>query len=317
MDDQSGDPPADDEQNGTTQVLVGDEWRIVSALTPSDATSVWHYTDAAGLIGILSSHTIWASSTLALNDTSEVRHGLSVVSDAWREHSRTGVSDAKAAAFDGISARAQARLATEFFVLSTTRNSDSLNQWQGYAGVQGYAIELKVDSTLSYLLNGDDNPPFTIAGTGWLDVIYDDGKKSASAHELLDLLLDMVPEPGQPRFEHFLHDAAGMIASLAVQLKDAAFSGEEEVRFVYPKPSHLRERFRHGRRGVLPYISLASAEESASYAESSSVPLPILGVVCGPSGLPEDPQLEAIVKRLQRTQGYVERVSFSKVPYRF
>ena len=47
--------------------------------------TVWHYTDAAGLMGILEKRELWASSALHMNDTTELNLGVSRVEEAFDE----------------------------------------------------------------------------------------------------------------------------------------------------------------------------------------------------------------------------------------
>lgn len=40
--------------------------------------TLYHFTDAPGLVGIVQRHALWATRAFCLNDTSEVAHGMEV-----------------------------------------------------------------------------------------------------------------------------------------------------------------------------------------------------------------------------------------------
>ncbi len=53
--------------------------------------NLWHYTDSAGAIGILSTNSLWATSLAHLNDSSELEYGLQVVVDELEKRARKEV----------------------------------------------------------------------------------------------------------------------------------------------------------------------------------------------------------------------------------
>jgi hypothetical protein len=53
------------------------DWlRGVVEPAPESRETVWHYTNAAGLLGILRSNVLWATDAFFLNDAAEVTYGI-------------------------------------------------------------------------------------------------------------------------------------------------------------------------------------------------------------------------------------------------
>lgn len=54
---------------------------MASALEESNDETIWHYTNTVGFLGILRSHSIWASSPLFLNDSAEFYQAFNIIRD--------------------------------------------------------------------------------------------------------------------------------------------------------------------------------------------------------------------------------------------
>src|ERR1035438_8918621 len=59
---------------------------IDAMLNRTPEKTLFHYTDAQGLLGILKSKRIWASSVYHLNDSSEFRYPFDLISDLLRSN---------------------------------------------------------------------------------------------------------------------------------------------------------------------------------------------------------------------------------------
>lgn len=311
-------------RSGPTRYVVADGETIDVPMSESTmASTVWHYTTAAGLQGIIESRSLWASSTLSLNDSSEMQYGLGILTHAWHRKDKTAIPEAVIEVIDLIfSSGSAGRLASEMFLVSTSKDVDSLNQWQGYAGAQGYAIELIPHMGWAYLAN-EDTPrePNALDLPTWLDVIYDGLDQDTKADEVLDFgVVLLTPDPKNPR-----HDVPFLLAQTAIRMKHSGFTNEREVRLVVRKRDDQRERFRTGPRGLIPYVSLVSVSDTGAwiYAKDASELLPISSVMCGPVAEPDKAQVVDAVERLLRANGYASSGNFtppvrtSQIPYRF
>jgi len=113
----------------------------LEAVTPPD--TIYHYTDANGLRGILDSGTVWLSDIFMMNDPTELAHGFAYMAkevDSLRTQERpeTGLFACQLHAFaeqGGLPASAH------YFACSFSREGDNLPQWTLYADkARGYVL---------------------------------------------------------------------------------------------------------------------------------------------------------------------------------
>jgi Protein of unknown function (DUF2971) len=103
-----------------------------SNLFPRSPETLYHYTSQNGLIGIVNSKRMRASSLRYLNDSAEFNYAIGLVRTLLADRS---VSEP---AYTELFRQLQARLDTlaraDFFVTSFSEASDSLSQWRAYSG---------------------------------------------------------------------------------------------------------------------------------------------------------------------------------------
>jgi Protein of unknown function (DUF2971) len=103
---------------------------------------IFHYTDDAGLRGILQTGTLWMTDIFYLNDPSELRHGCK---PAVELITASG-NDEQAALAEfavNLTAKLQGDLTqnAEIFALSFSKDGNDLSQWRAYAdNGHGYAL---------------------------------------------------------------------------------------------------------------------------------------------------------------------------------
>jgi hypothetical protein len=227
-------------------------------------SSIFHYTDAAGLSGILSSELLFASDYRFLNDTSEV----GIIRDLALPAFETEIAEItpKLVAnkllkgfyeFHGISGhRTQAegffntllRLVNEttpLFVLSFCRHDEGsyehqnglLSQWRGYGEAGGFAIEFdeqKLDE-----LSKKEQSEFAHAGYKADDVIYEEYGRLFKEDDFKGLAGEMIRRIFEP------HDVSAITGtkdvdafmptfmSVAPFMKHGGFSEEREYRVLF------------------------------------------------------------------------------------
>lgn len=270
--------------------------------------TVFHYTNAAGLIGIVQSHTLWASSVLALNDLSEMRYGIEVIAEAISGRSGQASGNLR----EMLEREDFAGLARDSYVISASADGDSLSQWVGYAGNLGYAIELDTGGDIERVdkMQITSGQPiealgglFPGASDWWYPVMYGHDQQLTKVNEILDVL----EGHGFVDPAYLYHPIGVCIATF----KNRAFASEREVRFISGRSSDGRDKFRPGRYGVVPYAEVSRPKDQDKH-------LPIKSVVIGPLNSDERPSAEAIVRALLDTNGYHQaEVRSSSVPYRF
>jgi hypothetical protein len=123
--------------------------------------TVYHYTDAAGLLGIASSRTVWATHSAYLNDASELQYAVGLMEDvvvnatkdakpdSWKERCLHAVlqGESPSTSPHHISKRRnnarseQVTDETQYFVACFSEAPDRLSQWRGYGkSIGGYAL---------------------------------------------------------------------------------------------------------------------------------------------------------------------------------
>lgn len=285
---------------------------------------VWHYTNSSGLLGLLRSHTLWASSTEHMNDERELVYG--------RERVRADLETALAD-HNGDSGSAQ-ELSPEtllrvrrfldamehaglVFLACASTDGDSVSQWRAYGGEAGYAIGLESRTPLALLAR---SPPLNETSRRrpalcWRRITYDSGQQ----HMMLDELVKVFTIAF--RKEHGLEDVVAFpywnVASL---VKHEQFADEREVRMVVQVPEGVDALdFRASRFGLTPFVRLtgssAEAEKVGPYVTTDTWRLPILHVRVGPSQYQEAHIFG--VRQALAAFGYEEvEVSGSAIPLR-
>ncbi|SDT36736.1 DUF2971 domain-containing protein [Jiangella sp. DSM 45060] len=276
--------------------------------------SVYHYTSADGLLGIVESGTLRASEASSLNDLAEIKQGWKFIRN-WLDQQ----SDSKTVSYlrrlAGEDGSVGGPSQTEAFVVSSSTIGDDANQWRLYAaGGRGYAIELDPGTSLAVLakgkriekkserrnaLNLGELMRDSVMVSPWLKVLYSDQEKDAAMVDLLEWA-DRSAEYfenassseeqwdlNRQEYEVAVHVALEKIAQL---IKEPGFAGEREARtvvtFAWAGP-HLS--FRAGQYGISRYARLAVASASKEgrvwYVDDGIVEadkLPIKSVRLGP-----------------------------------
>ncbi|MBA0046302.1 DUF2971 domain-containing protein [Mycobacteroides sp. LB1] len=222
--------------------------------------TLYHYTTASGLEGILSSSTLFATHIGYLNDAQELKHGVKHIEKLLCASSDLVASIAarypehSIRVADGIN-----QLRTEFtsedhqslikhpYVTCLSAKGDRLSQWRGYGGTGGYAIHF--DTKLlqkTVRLRGLDGPH--VYGEQYLlqQIAYQPDEASVYLSGILDRLADAInAQLHQPEnssrdgatfpYEFSLIELQGAIAVM----KDPAFEEEHEFRIVaHPPDNH-------------------------------------------------------------------------------
>lgn len=307
----------------TLHMMFDGEWVALPLMEHTSVQRVWHYTDTGGLLGITGSNALWASSPLGLNDASEVSHGLEVFRKVLDEMTQV-TADQKAFCDALFGEKLQSLVTDSVFFLCASRDGDLLNQWQHYSRAQGYSIGLK---TGIMLFPQSHIPTMSMIWTGWFDVIYEPQEQVDMAREVLTFILKHLAGREEDGSWATLSHAWGMIGNVASRFKHVAFKPEAEVRYIYARVEGIKELFRPGPRGVVPYIELAApialpgpnvgGNDPLRVAKAVDL-LPITDVRCGPTDSKDRSVTEQAVDRMLKNRGYGSvSVDTSEIPYRF
>ncbi|GAA5145398.1 hypothetical protein GCM10023340_14650 [Nocardioides marinquilinus] len=294
---------------------------------------VWHYTNGPGLISIVSSHTLWATSAQFLNDAGEVALAVELLEGELRARAAEGgeafYRDAAELIEQG--GRDHSISPALFFVLSAARGADLLAMWRSYGGQgESYAIGLDPAASLAVLADTAETGEVAVRHRPWAPVRYTADEQAA----LVDAVFDDLPEEvtrvvglaraGATR-EEVLADAAGLLDDIEQALlliKHPGFTDERETRHssvLYrserdtPLPPGL-VRYRSTAYGLAPYLTLTGGDGRAP-VRTDAAPLPIRAVAVSPS--PNGPAAEASLRDLLAEHGYRDvPVTRSRIPFR-
>ncbi|MBF9315805.1 DUF2971 domain-containing protein [Mycobacteroides chelonae] len=245
--------------------------------------SVFHYTTAQGLLGILKApgsrrrlpsnpldrefadhwFTLWASDARYLNDSAEISHGAKALADAIRRvHGRDGIPQMHWLANEletfGVNGRVLTaelkETSAEYlaFVTSFSESADDLSQWRAYAE-SGYCIEFETNAltALTYTMQ-----PWT----------YPIDRTLPSVSKVVDGLFPVRYTLTATDYDNLARNALsspyggsrGALQALGT-IKNPTFEAEHEWRLITTVTDvEVRERARAGRGGLLiPYIELS------------------------------------------------------------
>jgi hypothetical protein len=237
--------------------------RITLPLPQPSNHIAWHYTDAAGLVGIAESGVFWASSASSLNDPNELKYGRSVFEEALKVHEKSGTLSEREQSrlSQAITESALEKASETIFLLSACKGEDVLNQWQHYAGVGGYALELDVhDSTWGK--PPEIRPPAVypeppaFSFRGWYEVTYDRKEQLSLASRMLTIMKQWTPEEDARAADigNALASMRGLALTLACCMKNPVFAVEQEVRYVAVTYDKSEVQFRAADFSVVPYL---------------------------------------------------------------
>jgi len=259
---------------------------------------VYHYTNQAGLLGILTGPTeeyvtlpsvlMWATQIGYLNDREEFRHAITVMLEeaSGLPEDTPGAEVLKG----GLERVLQQPTKADAYVCSFSEDDDSLPQWRAYGGTAGYAIG--VDPNQAHF-NVSERTTFG-------PCIYREEEQRSEARKQIELLL----ASAERNDSSFLVNLARRAVRFSPRLKHRKFEDEREWRLIAWRSywSNRELQFRQGRSTVVPYISIPIAKRA------------IVEVVVGPTPLQE--AACHAVETLLKDQGFSAEVRPSVTPYR-
>jgi len=246
-------------------------WRPSLASTKKPPDRIYHYTDAAGLLGIIQTKTIWATDLAFLNDSREFVHAVGLVSRLVEELVRKTPAEemqVRLASMALADATENVRMSLRVNVACYCSAADLLSQWRGYGAGLGYALGFDSTSLRAALEPSVDLP--------LAPVVYD-----------VEEQLEALRQIAGPVLKYFI-DNAGQVPSasqgsflsaylpflgVCFQFKDPAFIEEQEwrscnVRMVRPNGD---TRFRASQSGVIPHEALDLGNGAANIASLREV----------------------------------------------
>lgn len=298
--------------------------KLLQAISESYRGTVYHYTSADGVAGIIGNHEIWMSNTAFMNDTTELRmlqNAQSIlkendfkneyVRDAWRDMSQKQSFD------------------TNYYMASFSMAKDLLEQWRAYG---------------SFCIGFDAGKLRQRKEISFYRCLY-------TAKDIKKWILNKERVEGRDKLTKDLRNilAFGVLHIASMKFKNEHFKNEKEVRLIaisnhnwlydnspemYENdlPIHVRQHPVYG--FPVPYVKFFVEQDSKN--EGSKVKekememktrklreegtkerklLPITEVIVGPVAYQKE--AKAACEILLAEKGYKNvRVSVSSIPYR-
>lgn len=133
--------------------------------------TLFHYTNAAGLLGILKGHSFWATDYRFLNDAQEAVYARDIFIEEVEAVENPALQPghpvhddpaAFAPAFNEFKESLIQELnspSRPVYVTCFCESGDLLSQWRAYGAGHGYAIEVKADALLGVVQQLAAEPP--------------------------------------------------------------------------------------------------------------------------------------------------------------
>jgi hypothetical protein len=278
-------------------------------------TSLYQYTNEAGLRGILQSGTIWMSDIFTMNDTSEVRHGCSQALQVLQRRAENGHPVIKMLA-EGLSRfnRAAIPILANFYIGSFTTNGDDLGQWRAY-GDDGYGFALGFDASM--LMKCFEAQSGALMMT--MPISYDDRALAVLHNEWVDEARKLLMRGIDARlsvedFRELFSEVANTLSlgiyHSALFFKHESYRHEAEYRFMeIHHTDGLQREIRSRQRADGTNVSYVT------YDWRSVAPKALTSITVGPAGNQE--QLAELVADYLREFDLGDvRVLRSQIPYR-
>jgi Protein of unknown function (DUF2971) len=312
------------EQDSAIQLAV---WNFIKASHRNLQLpeTLYHYTDAVGLKGIIESGVIRATHISFMNDASEYLHAVSLLREAIAEIRATENDPLRTSLLNEINdpvALTRPQDVGPYFVACFSAKENSLNQWRAYGrGEGGFSIgfdPMKLDQRI-LKLNGMLSP-----------VNYDLSEQSNLVRELLRWGLSeyqrVAPSvPVDQRDKHrrdWAHMFLWRAAAAAPIIKNPAFAEEGEWRLIHLPLFKEDIRFIPRQTGLSPFTELrlgepqtGSTERLARLGRELPDRLPIKKMWSGP-GRATDTSLLAGRTLLEQMNYDGVSLEASKIPYR-
>jgi hypothetical protein len=226
-------------------------WRNVHRPPPPRLS---HYTDAAGLCGIVRSGSLWATHIYYLNDSLEFKYGSQVINNIF-----THEIDSSQGQITQRLRRLQECYQGHFaiwesladpYVVCFCEAGNLLSQWRAYAtNGSGFAIEFEP----ARLIQALERDPEISENSKLLKVLYDDNEQ----RQFTKLAIDQLVKAFDAHPEQEVLDSVPLVFSeMSLCFKHRAFAEEDEWRLVFmPRTEGFVDvRVREGR--LLPYASV-------------------------------------------------------------
>lgn len=265
---------------------------------------VYHYTDVAGFLGIISSGFLWATDYRFLNDSSELSYVFRLASEVVREEYLGAHSGLAGKFLDYAASAPPPYSGTPYYLCCFSELDNSLSQWRAYGGQQGFSLAFPGDITTQRGYDSGDkqNPGLTL-----LKVQYNKDKQKSYIRALINSLLELCESTHMKEcadenraMASFLPFFWGQLERASYRFKHPDFEVEAEWRLV--AWGDVRSELYRPSKTIVPYTKFSIYSKKYSWGNFA---LPLRSVRCGPGSFPDD-TLYALNRSLD-AHGYKDR----------
>lgn len=296
----------DPRQQETNNALKGIQPKLPDLDEAPLPSAVYHYTDTAGLLGILDSGVLWATHYRYLNDSSELRYVFDLSAQVASERLRSRSEGSLAQAFlEYASTESPPYGETAYYLCCFSESDNLLSQWRAYSGRQGFSLAFPGDITTNPGLMGVPARQGQTAGITLLRVEYRAERHLEYVTTLIQELVELCDgkhlrsyPDSSLAISHISQFYWGQLERASYRFKHPDFVDEREWRLV--SWSRHDEHFRAGAVTLTPYAKFQIF--SASHPNPNMGKPPLMAVRHGPTTLPVEAKLA--LDRLLASQGY-------------
>lgn len=320
---------------------------ILVVTTPTPMPDVlYHYTDTAGLLGILSNPvsfpgtdkgvfatetgatfgTLWATDARYLNDAQELTYGAEILAVRLEAAARASTTptvidrlqelagDVRTGRFE-LTRIGSGGNKSRPHVTCFCKSGNLLSQWRGYGdGGGGYAIGFSKSAFDDFILiDGhrlQTEPHFAVTPVLSPSEVYYGTAEAASFLDRAARSVAGALEADASGTESFTWPDTfrGICTQWLAQVKHDAFREEAEWRLIVDRVGIDHTEFRAGRIGLVPYQKLHFPIASSGVSSISEI-------VVGPGG-ERELRKESLVRLLAKIGSSGTKVSLSNAPFR-
>ncbi|BCT74169.1 hypothetical protein SCMU_00110 [Sinomonas cyclohexanicum] len=281
--------------------------------------TVWHYTDAKGLEGILRENVLWANSTAFMNDRHELLTGAMLLQELLERH-KAYLEPKVLADIRSMLRYATARDRYKAFLACACEDPNNLTMWRNYTGNSvGFAIGIDSSKALSMrrqrpmtssMLDEQgfhddaerrevlENGRRPLGAFAWQEVKYDKEDHIKWAWGRLRELegasrAHQSKSTRSPKTRPELDVMSDIYEDLQT-IKDSGFKDERETRVLCWTALHTDltyVKYRPNQYGIVPYVELGIPRSPDSVPGQFPEPmeqLPVVGIAVGPTPYPEE-----------------------------
>lgn len=231
--------------------------------------TLFHYTTAAGLLGILQSSALWATDLRFLNDAQEAVYARELFVEAVRrtdnpalqpDHPLHNVAQSFGEEFAGYKEMVAEELLSPAFPVYVTcfcESGDLLSQWRAYGSDHGYAIEVNADALKAAVQQIAGYPP----ENSLMQVRYG---REAAADVVSTAMRDLSEDTNLGHPGVHAHYMALRLTAMLAGVKHPGFQEEREWRIVAAFEYEAAElvKFRSTPMAIVPYVEVPLPKEA-------------------------------------------------------